>query len=104
MDRIIEVHHRRDGTREFLVSWKGYPSAANSWEPENNLNCSELIEKFMEKVQKAKEVDRHELREVRSRPERFHSEFHGSGRRSSKRQSGKRLVNYYLINQQLFLI
>lgn len=89
VERILEVHHKRDGTREFLVSWKGYPASENSWEPEENMTCAGLIEKFMAKVEKAKESEVRELREKRTPTNRFTLNDATKGRRLSKRNSGK---------------
>lgn len=52
VERILEVHHKKNGAREFLIHWKGWASQFDSWEPESNLNCPELIKKFMDKVNK----------------------------------------------------
>ncbi|XP_068162680.1 histone-lysine N-methyltransferase SUV39H1-like isoform X1 [Antennarius striatus] len=30
----------------YLVKWKGYPEADNSWEPKRNLKCSKLMKQF----------------------------------------------------------
>lgn len=89
VERILEVHHKRDGTREFLVSWKGYPATENSWEPEDNMTCGDLIKKFMAKVEKAKETDLRELREKRTPTNRFTLNDATKGRRLSKRNSGR---------------
>lgn len=36
-----------DGRREYLVHWKGYDDASDTWEPEENLsNCQPLVESF----------------------------------------------------------
>jgi hypothetical protein len=51
----MEVHFKKNGSREFLIHWKGFSHKEDTWEPERNLNCPELIEKFMEKVDKASE-------------------------------------------------
>ena len=32
---------------EFLLKWKGYPESENSWEPLTNLNCHELLKRYM---------------------------------------------------------
>ncbi|KAM3966274.1 chromobox protein homolog 3 isoform 2-T2 [Aphomia sociella] len=49
VERILEVHHKKNGKREFLIHWKGWSTKFDSWEPESNLNCPELIKKFMDK-------------------------------------------------------
>jgi len=63
VEKILEVHTRKDGSREFLIRWKGYRPSDDTWEPEAHLDCQELIEKFMGKVDKAKGVTRKELRQ-----------------------------------------
>lgn len=50
MEKIVEVHHKRNGDKEFLIRWKGWGSGADTWEPESNLNCPDMIKKFLEKV------------------------------------------------------
>ena len=32
----------------YLIKWKGYEESENSWQPETNLDCDELIEQFWE--------------------------------------------------------
>ncbi|XP_021181544.1 heterochromatin protein 1 isoform X2 [Helicoverpa armigera] len=49
VERILEVRHKKNGKRDFFIHWKGWSSKFDSWEPENNLNCPELIKKFMDK-------------------------------------------------------
>lgn len=95
VDKILEVYHKRNGQREFLVHWKGYTKADNTWEPEENMNCPELIERFMAKVEHAKDVDTRELRVKREPTERFTLSMASKGRRLSKRKQGKQRVLYY---------
>jgi len=45
VQKIIKVR-KKNKTREFLVRWKRYGSDKDTWEPEANLNCPDLIEKF----------------------------------------------------------
>lgn len=50
VEKILEVHTKKDGSHEFLIRWKGFKPSEDTWEPEAHLNCHELIEKFMKKV------------------------------------------------------
>ena len=40
--------------REFHVRWKGWGPEGDTMEPEDNLDCPELIEKFMDNWEKTK--------------------------------------------------
>lgn len=45
---IAERDHR--GIKQYLIRWKGCKPEADTWEPESQLNCSELIAAFGKKV------------------------------------------------------
>lgn len=53
------------------------------------MTCADLIEKFMAKVEKAKESEQRELREKRTHTNRFTLDATMQGRRLSKRNKGK---------------
>ncbi|KAG2226374.1 hypothetical protein INT45_000542 [Circinella minor] len=40
------------GMRRYLIKWKNYDDSENSWEPEDNLSCPELLEQFKATVNK----------------------------------------------------
>ncbi|XP_072947714.1 uncharacterized protein [Epargyreus clarus] len=94
VDRILEVHHKKNGEREFYIHWKGWSNKYDSWEPESNLNCPELIKRFMNKVTVARSTESRNLRVAPETTNRFTLQDPTSGRRLSKRRGQRQRVRY----------
>lgn len=91
VSKIVDFVNLKDGTRQFLVQWKGYSSKENTWEPEANLNCQELIDKFLENEREREESTR-EMREVRKQVYKYNPEL---TKRSSGRAATKKRISYH---------
>lgn len=48
-----------NGVRQYLIRWKGYDAKDDTWEPEDTLNCPDLIKKF-KKSSKREKSDKNE--------------------------------------------
>lgn len=49
VEKITDVKIQRDGSRDFLIRWKGCSASDDTWEPESNVDCPKLIKAFMSK-------------------------------------------------------
>ncbi|XP_016948839.1 M-phase phosphoprotein 8 isoform X2 [Drosophila biarmipes] len=99
VERIVDFVDDAEGGL-YRIRWKGFGSKDDTWEPESNLSCQGLIEKFRRDLVTQKNVDTKELRESPQKTKRLINEYyprtnmHNRIERSSKRAAAKNRVFY----------
>jgi len=54
VERILDKRVRNSKV-EYLIKWEGYPDTENTWEPQENLDCPDIISAYEDKAAKKKE-------------------------------------------------
>ena len=99
VEKIIDYAVEKTG-RVFRIRWKGFGPKNDTWEPEKNLYCEDLIQKFMKRMESQKNISFKELRETPKKTKRLVNEtaprtsYHNLVGRKSKRSVSKKRVYY----------
>ncbi|KAK2142857.1 hypothetical protein LSH36_905g00001 [Paralvinella palmiformis] len=51
VEKVLDMR-MRNGRKDYLLKWKGFPDSESTWEPEDNLDCSDLIQTYERQRQK----------------------------------------------------
>ncbi|XP_036319282.1 M-phase phosphoprotein 8 isoform X1 [Rhagoletis pomonella] len=99
VDKIIDYAEEKN-QRIFRIRWKGFGPKHDTWEPEANLSCDEIIDKFMKRMKSQENVSFKELREEPKKTKRLvnqtlpRTNYHNPIGRKSKRAVSKKRVYY----------
>jgi hypothetical protein len=57
VEKILKKRTTKSGKVEYFLKWKNYPETDNTWEPEENLDCQDLLDAFNAEHDKKKKGD-----------------------------------------------
>ncbi|KAG4071257.1 hypothetical protein HA402_003961 [Bradysia odoriphaga] len=64
VEKIVDVQYNDDGSKNFLIRWKGCNPSQDTWEPEDNVDSPDLIEAFMSKADPSDDVPKKKSRKA----------------------------------------
>lgn len=64
VEKVVDKRLNKHGKVEYLLKWQNYPSSQNTWEPEEHLNCPDLIAVFEESLSNRPKDEKKSIRKT----------------------------------------
>ncbi|CEG75061.1 hypothetical protein RMATCC62417_10169 [Rhizopus microsporus] len=87
VEAILDKREFSTGVAEYLIKWKGYSEEHNTWEPEDNLNCPDILAAFNQGRINAREKNREARTKTKTQKVKKEKRRKSASTSSSKSQS-----------------
>ncbi|CEJ00559.1 Putative Chromodomain Y-like protein 2 Short=CDY-like 2 [Rhizopus microsporus] len=87
VEAILDKREFSTGVAEYLIKWKGYSEEHNTWEPEDNLNCPDILTAFNQGRINSREKNRETRKKTKTQKIKKEKRRKSASTSSSKKKS-----------------